>query len=89
MRKNKFSESQIFSILKEAEAGIAVNQLCRSHGISNATYYRWKSKYGGMSASDMRRLKELEHENRQLKRMYANASLELTAFKDLIAAKKL
>jgi len=87
MKKSKFTETQIVSILKEADAGLKVEQICRTHGISSATYYNWKSKYGGMEASDVRRLKELEDENSRLKKMYANLSLEHEAVKDLIAKK--
>lgn len=74
MRKSKFSESQIAEILKEAEAGVAVAELARKHDISPATFYQWRSKYGGMSVSDMQRLRELEQENARLKRMYADLS---------------
>jgi len=87
MKKSKFTETQIVSILKEADAGLKVEQICRTHGISSATYYNWKSKYGGMEASDVKRLKELEDENSRLKKMYANLSLEHEAVKDLIAKK--
>ena len=87
MKKSRFSETQMVSILKEADAGMAVKELCRKHGISDATYYNWKSKYGGMEASDLRRVKELEAENAKLKRMYADLALENTAMKDLIAKK--
>jgi putative transposase len=76
MKKSRFTETQIVSILKEVEAGMKVEQVCRTHGISNATYYNWKSKYGGMEASDVKRLKSLEEENSRLKKMYANLSLE-------------
>ena len=72
MRKSKFSESTIVSLLKEAEAGRKVADICREHGISNATFYQWRSKYGGMEASDIKRLKELQEENEKLKRMYAD-----------------
>jgi len=87
MRKSRFGESQIVAILKEADAGMKVTDVCRKHGISDATYYKWKSKYGGMEASDLRRNKELEAENARLKRMYADLALENAAMKDLIAKK--
>jgi putative transposase len=74
-------------ILKEADAGMLVKDVCRKHGISEATYYHWKSKYGGMEASDLKRMKELEVELSQLKRMYADLALENRAMKDLIAKK--
>ena len=87
MKKSRFSETQIVSILKEADAGMKVDDICRSHGISSATYYNWKSKYGGMDASDVKRLKELEEENNRLKRMYADLSLTHEATKELIRKK--
>ena len=83
MKKSRFSETQIVSILKEADAGLKVDDICRRHNISNATYYNWKSKYGGMEASDIKRLKELEAENSELKKMYAELSLENKALKGL------
>jgi len=87
MRKSKFSDSQIVRILKEVEGGRKVKEVCREHGISDATYYTWKSKFGGMEAADIRRLKEIEDENRRLKQMYADLSLENRALKDVIAKK--
>jgi putative transposase len=84
MKKSKFSESQIVNILKEAEAGVAVEDLIRQHGFSKASFYQWKAKYSGMSVSELKRLKELEEENRRLKQMYANLSLEHEALKDVI-----
>jgi putative transposase len=76
MKKSRFTESQIVSILKEADAGAKVKEVCRRHGISDATYYNWKSRYGGMQASDLKRLKEMEAELSKLKRMYADLSME-------------
>lgn len=87
MKKSRFSETQIVSILKEVEAGAKTNEVCRRHGISTATYYNWKSKYGGMQASELRRLRETEQELSKLKRMYADLALENHALKDLIEKK--
>jgi putative transposase len=87
MKKTRFTENQIIAILKEGEAGIKVKEICRKHGISDATYYNWKSKYGGMNASDLKRIKEMEQELSQLKRMYADMALENRALKDLIEKK--
>lgn len=87
MKKSKFSESQIVAVLKQGDAGVPIKDLCRQTGISSATYYQWKSKYGGMEASDLKRVKELESENSRLKRMYADMALENAAMKDLIAKK--
>jgi putative transposase len=88
MMKSKFSETQIVSILKQAAAGVPIKDLCRQAGISPATYYLWKSKYGGMEASDLRRVRELEAENAKLKRLYAELALDNAAMKDLIAKKR-
>ena len=87
MRKSKFSENQIITILKAVEAGRTVRDVCREHEISEATYYHWKSKYGGMEAADIRRLRELEEENRRLKAMYAELSLEHRILKEVLTKK--
>ena len=87
MGKSRFTETQIITILKEVEKGRTVKNVCREYSISDATYYQWKSKYGGMEASDIRKLRELEDENRRLKQMYADLSLENRALKDVIAKK--
>jgi putative transposase len=87
MKRSKYSESQIVGILKEADSGVMVKDVCRKYGISDATYYKWKSKYGGLEVSDVRRMRELEAENSKLKRMYADLSLENQALKDLISKK--
>lgn len=87
MRKSRFTETQIIKILKEVEAGRQVKEVCREYSISDQTYYNWKSKYGGMEAADVRRLKELEEENNRLKHMYADISLENRALKDIITKK--
>lgn len=84
MRKSRFNETQIVSILKEADAGMPVNEVWRKHGISSATFYKWKAKYGGLEAADLKRMRELEAENAKLKRMYANLALENLAMKDII-----
>lgn len=88
MRKSRFSENQIVGILKEVEAGRQVKEVCREHGISDATYYQWKSKYGGMEVSDIKRLRELEDENRKLKLMVADLSLENRAIKEVFGLKR-
>ena len=85
--KRRFTESQIVAAIKKQEAGIAVKDICREIGISDATFYNWKSKYGGMEASDVKRMKELEAENAQLKSMYAETSMENRALKNLIEKK--
>ena len=87
MKKTRFTENQIIAILKEGEAGIQVKEICRKHGISDATYYNWKSKYGGMNASDLKRLKKMEQELSLLKRMYADMAMENRALKNLIEKK--
>lgn len=84
MKKSRFSETQIVAILKEADAGLKVDEICRKHGVSSATYYKWKSKYGGMDASELKRVKELEQENARLKRMYSDLALENDAIKSLL-----
>jgi len=87
MKKSRFTESKIFNILKQQETGRTVQEICREYGISQATFFNWKSKYGGMSASHLKRLKELETENLRLKKMYADISLQNDALKDLIEKK--
>jgi putative transposase len=84
MKKSRFSETQIVAILKEGEAGRLVAEICREHGIAPATYYQWKSKYGGLEASDLKRMRSLEEENSRLKKMYADLALENRAIKDLL-----
>ena len=79
MKRSRFTAHQIVKILKEAEAGIPVNDLSRQYGFGQSTFYKWKAKYGGLEASELKRLKELEEENRRLKQMYANLSLEQQA----------
>jgi putative transposase len=87
MRKSKFTKTQIVSILKQADAEMPVKDLCGQAGISVATYYQWKSKFGGMEASELKHVRELDEENSRLKRLYADLSLENSAMKDLIAKK--
>jgi putative transposase len=87
MKRSKFSEHEVVAILKEADAGVSVKEVCRRHGISPATYYQWKSKYGGLEASDLKRMRELERENSRLKQLYAELSLENRALKELIDRK--
>lgn len=87
MKRSRFTETQVIAILKQADGGRPIKELCREHGISEATFYNWKSKYGGMEASDLKRMKELEAENAKLKGMYADLALENRAMKDLIEKK--
>ena len=84
MKKSKYSEAKIVAILKEAEAGMTVAQITRKYGVSNGTFYNWKSKYAGMSGAELRRMRQLEEENGKLKQMYANLSLENNVLKELI-----
>ena len=85
MKRKRFSEEQIIGVLKENEAGAKVDDLCRRHGISSATFYSWRRKYGGMDASDAKRLRELEAENAKLKRIVADQMLDMSAMKELLA----
>ena len=87
MRKSKFSESQIVGILKDAESGVPVADLLRKYGVSKATFFKWRSKYGVASVSDVKRLRELEAENAKLKRMYADIALDNAAIKDVLNRK--
>lgn len=87
MKKSRFSDSQIIAVLKQAEDGTPVPELCREHGISSATFYKWRSKYGGMDASLMARMKELEEENRRLKKMYAESQMSADILREAIAKK--
>ena len=87
MKKSKFTDSQILSILKQAEGGIPVSEVCREHVISSATFYKWRAKYGGMDVSMMSRLKELEAENSRLKKMYAEERLKAEILKEVLEKK--
>ena len=87
MKRSRFSEEQIIAVLKEQEAGMATADVCRRHGISSATFYKWKAKYGGLEVSDARRLRSLEEENARLKRLLADAMLDNAMLKEIIAKK--
>ena len=87
MKKSKYSDSQILAILKQSENGMPVPELCREHGMSSATFYKWRAKYGGMDASLMARMKELEEENRRLKKMYAEERLKAEIIQEAMAKK--
>ena len=87
MKSSRFNEEQIIAILKQSEAGAKTGDLCRQHGISTATFYGWRSKYGGMDVSEAKRLKQLEEENSRLKRIVADQTLDITMLKDLVGKK--
>lgn len=87
MKKSRFTDSQIIAVLKQAEPGTPVPDLCRQHGISSATFYKWRSKFGGMDTSMVSQLKELQHENRRLKKMYADAQLSAELLKEALSKK--
>ena len=85
MRGRRFKEEQIIAVLKEAQAGLGVNELCRKYGVSDATFYNWKAKYGGLTVSEARRIKSLEDENRRLKHIVAEQALDISALKTVVS----
>ena len=87
MKKSRYSDSQILAIIKQAESGVPISELCREHGMSNASFYKWRAKYGGMDASLMASMKELEDENRRLKKMYAEERLKSEIIQEAMAKK--